>query len=67
MELHKNIGKAIIISIAVLAVLYVFIALAVSSSLSVPEIIAAKDYALAAAASPTLAYMGYGLQWELPF
>ncbi len=57
-EPHKNIGKSIIISIAILAVLYVFIALAVSSSLSVPEIIAAKDYALAAAASPTLGVYG---------
>ncbi len=57
-EPHKNIGRAIIISIAILALLYVFIALAVSSSLSVPEIIAAKDYALAAAASPTLGVYG---------
>ena len=57
-EPHKNVGKAIIISIALLAVLYFFIALAVSSSLSVPEIVAAKDYALAAAASPTLGVYG---------
>ena len=55
---HKNVGKAIIISIAILAALYLFIALAVSSSLSVPEIVAAKDYALAAAASPTLGIYG---------
>ncbi|WP_414468594.1 APC family permease [Methanobacterium sp. ACI-7] len=55
---HKNIGRAIIISIAILAVLYLFIALAVSNSLSVPEIVAAKDYALAAAASPTLGVYG---------
>lgn len=55
---HKNIGRAIIISIVILAVLYIFIALAVSSSLSVPEIVSAKDYALAAAASPTLGVYG---------
>lgn len=57
-EPRKNIGRAIIISIALLAVLYLFIALAVSSSLSVPEIVSAKDYALAAAASPTLGVYG---------
>ncbi|MDI6643547.1 MAG: APC family permease [Methanobacteriaceae archaeon] len=57
-EPHKNIGKAIMFSIAIVAVLYLFIALAVTSSLSVPEIIAAKDYALAAAASPTLGIYG---------
>lgn len=63
MEPHKNVGKAIIISIAILAVLYLFIALAISSNLSVPEIVAAKDYALAAAASPTLGV--YGLWFTL--
>ena len=55
---HKNVGKAIIISITLLAALYLLITLAVSSSLSVPEIVAAKDYALAAAASPTLGIYG---------
>ena len=57
-EPHRNVGKAIIISITILTALYLLIALAVSNSLSVPEIVAAKDYALAAAASPTLGVYG---------
>ena len=55
---HKNIGKAIIISIAIVSAIYLFISLALLNSLSVPEIIAAKNYALAAAARPTLGIYG---------
>lgn len=55
---HKNIGKAITISIAILSLLYLLITLAVSSSLSIPEIVAARDYALAEAARPTLGIYG---------
>lgn len=58
-EPKKNIGRAIIISIAVSLVIYVFIAFAVSGSLSVSEIIRAKDYALAEAARPF--FGGFGL------
>lgn len=55
---HKNIGRAITISIAICAFLYLFISWAVSSSLSIPEIVKAKDYALAAAARPVLGTYG---------
>ncbi len=55
---HKNIGRAIIISISILSVLYLFLSWAVTSSLSIPEIIAARDYSLAEAARPTLGVYG---------
>ncbi|MEX2592170.1 MAG: APC family permease, partial [Anditalea sp.] len=56
---HKNVGRAIIISLLICAVIYVFVAIAVASNLSVPKIIEAKDYALAEAARP--AFGNYGL------
>lgn len=49
---HKNVGRSIIISIVICAIIYVCLALAVAGALSVDEIIIAKDYALAAAAKP---------------
>lgn len=55
---HKNIGRAITLSIAILSVLYLFMAVAVASSLSIPEIVAARDYSLAEAARPTLGTYG---------
>ncbi|MDW7651503.1 MAG: APC family permease [Bacillota bacterium] len=55
---HKNIGRAITISIILLSVIYLFMALAVSASLPIPEIIAARDYSLAEAARPTLGVYG---------
>lgn len=54
----KNIGRAIIISISILSVIYLFMALAVTSSLSIPEIVAARDYSLAEAAHLTLGVYG---------
>lgn len=56
---HKNVGRAIIISLLICAVVYVFVALAVAANLSVPRIIEAKDYSLAEAARP--AFGKYGL------
>ena len=50
----KNVGRAIIISIAICVVTYVFVALAVASNLSVEKIVSAKNYALAEAARPAL-------------
>ncbi len=49
---HKNVGRSIIISILICTLIYVTLALSVAGGLSIPEIIAAKDYALAAAAKP---------------
>ncbi|SDJ12958.1 APC family permease [Alteribacillus bidgolensis] len=56
---HKNIGRAIIISILICAVIYGLVAWAVSSNLSISEIIQARDYALAEAARP--AFGSYGV------
>ncbi|WP_138380340.1 APC family permease [Luteithermobacter gelatinilyticus] len=56
---HRNIGRAIIISIIICAIIYLLVALAIGANLSLPEIIAAKDFALAEAARPALG--NYGL------
>ncbi len=56
---HRNVGRAIIISLLICAVVYVFVAIAVSANLSVPRIIEAKDYSLAEATRP--AFGKYGL------
>jgi len=56
---HRNVGRAIIISIVICVVIYLLVALAVADNLSLPEIIAAKDFALAEAARP--AFGDYGL------
>jgi amino acid transporter len=56
---HRNVGRAIIISIAICVVVYILVALAVAGNLSISEIIAAKDFALAEAARPALG--AYGL------
>jgi len=55
---HKNVGRSIIISIAVCTIIYVVLALSVAGGLSVEEIIIAKDYALAAAAKPLFGEWG---------
>lgn len=56
---HKNVGRAIIISISICVILYLLVALAVGGNLSINEIIKTKDYSLAQAAKP--AYGIYGL------
>ena len=55
---HKNLGRSIIASILICSVIYVALALAVAGGLSIPEIIKAKDYALAAAAEPVFGKWG---------
>ena len=56
---HRNVGRAIIISIVLCVVIYFLVAIAVAANLTLPEIIAAKDFALAEAARP--AFGDYGL------
>jgi len=56
---HRNVGRAIIISIIICVVIYFLVAMAVSANLSLTEIIAVKDFALAEAARP--AFGDYGL------
>ena len=60
-EPHRNVGRAILLSIAVCVVVYLLVAFAVGSSLTLDEIVAAKDYALAEAAGPTLGQTGFYL------
>jgi amino acid transporter len=50
----RNLGKAIMISIALCVVIYALVGFAVSSNLSLEEIIATRNYSLAAAARPAL-------------
>lgn len=57
----KNIGRSISIAIALCAVIYLLLTIAVGGSLSVPEIIAARDYALAQAAEPLFGPWGVRL------
>lgn len=56
---HKNVGRTIMISIAVCIVVYLLVAIAVGSSLSLEEIAKARDYSLAAAARPALGELGF--------
>lgn len=60
---HKNVGRAIVISLAICTVVYLLVAFAVGSSLTIPEIIKAKDYSLAEAARP--AFGNYGLYFTV--
>ena len=56
---HRNVGRAIVISIAACVVIYTLVGFAVASNLSLAEIIETRDYSLAAAARPALG--DYGL------
>lgn len=55
---HKNLGRSIVFSILICTLIYVALALSVAGGLSIPEIIEAKDYALAAAAKPVFGEWG---------
>lgn len=56
---EKNVGRAIIISLAICLVAYLLVSFAVGSTLTIGEIVAARDYSLAEAARP--AFGDYGL------
>lgn len=56
---HRNVGRAIVITIAICVVVYLAVALAVAGNLSLEEIVQSKDFALAEAARP--AFGSYGL------
>lgn len=56
---HRNVGRAIVISIAICVVSYFMVAMAVAGNLSLEQIIEARDFALAQAARP--AFGNYGL------
>jgi len=56
---HRNVSRAIIISITICAIVYLLVSFAVVGSLTLPEIIEARDFALAEAARPF--FGNYGL------
>jgi len=62
-EPHKNVGRSIIISLLICTVVYFLVAIAVSSSLTISEIVKAKDYSLAEAARP--AFGNFGLYFTV--
>jgi amino acid transporter len=51
---HRNVGRAIMISIALCVVIYTLVGFSVASNLSLQEIIETRNYSLAAAARPAL-------------
>ncbi|MDT8319474.1 MAG: APC family permease [Xanthomonadales bacterium] len=55
---HRNVGRAITISIILCVVIYSLVGFAVASNLSLSEIVASRDYSLAAAAKPALGEYG---------
>ncbi|MEO5781574.1 MULTISPECIES: APC family permease [Arthrobacter] len=60
-EPKKNIGRSIIIALALCTVIYLLLTVSVTGSLTVPEIVEARDYALAEAAEPLFGAWGVGL------
>lgn len=57
----RNVGRAIIISIAIVTVVYLVVALAVRGNLGLGEIAGARDYSLARAAEPVFGSIGFKL------
>ncbi len=55
---HRNVGRAIIISLAICVVVYLLVAFAVGSTLTISEIVQSKNYSLAEAARPALGDTG---------
>ncbi|HDR72701.1 MAG TPA: APC family permease [Methanoculleus sp.] len=62
-EPEKNVGRAIIIALAICLVVYLAVCFAVASSLTLTEIIEAKDYSLAEASRPAIG--GYGIWYTV--
>lgn len=60
-EPSKNLPRAFYISVVTVILLYVAIAIVTVGNLPLDQIVAAKDYALAAAASPFLGQIGFVL------
>lgn len=54
----KNVGRAIIISLLICLVVYLAVCFAVASSLTLDELVLAKDYSLAEAARPAMGDYG---------
>ena len=56
---HRNVGRAIIISIGLCVIVYLLVAFAVGSSLTLEQIVSARDYSLAEAAEPAFGRYGF--------
>tara|TARA_R110001606_G_C15404705_1_gene654314 strand:- start:44954 stop:46285 length:1332 start_codon:yes stop_codon:yes gene_type:complete len=54
----RNVGRSIVISIAICIIIYVTLAISVGANLSVDAIVKAKDYAIAEAARPVFGDLG---------
>lgn len=55
---HRNVGRAIIISIAICTAMYLALSVAVAGNLALPDIISAQDFAFAEAARPAFGDAG---------
>jgi amino acid transporter len=55
---HRNLGRSIVISILLCIVIYALVGFAVSSNLSLEEIVETRNYSLAAAARPAMGDFG---------
>ncbi len=55
---QRNVGRAIVISLAICVVVYLLVAWAVGSTLTIAEIVDARDYSLAEAARPAFGDAG---------
>ena len=57
-EPGKNLGRAIVISLGICLVVYIAVCFAIASSLTLDQLVTARDYSLAEAARPAIG--GYG-------
>jgi amino acid transporter len=55
---HRNVGRAIIISILLCLALYLLVVVAIGGSLTIEQIVAARDYSLAEASRPAFGDAG---------
>ena len=55
---HRNVGRSIVISLAICVVVYLLVSWAVGSTLTISEIVDARDYSLAEAARPAFGDAG---------
>lgn len=58
---HRNVSRAIMLSIGLCVVAYLLVAFGVGSSLTLDRIITSRDYSLAEAAEPALGQVGFYL------
>jgi amino acid transporter len=58
---ERNMGRAIVVSLAICFVVYVLVSLAVKSALPLDEIVRAKNYSLAQASRPAFGELGQGI------